>query len=189
MIEDVWLRQMPRWGRWSSAAAALDKMEHGMYITALGLGTVDCELRDSEPFQAISQETERPEMIFYTMGMYFKSSMWLLGAYELVRSVDEYLGGKNKRVTSTKRTLGSFRMPAAKYQKQGTSKNPERLIARPGLSVDGYVGWVVGDSDFVTRHDLGDAVLETLEDFASSRQVGEIDLRRRVSANLPKGSG
>lgn len=95
-----------------------------MIPTIQGLGLLDCKLiPEDDRFELLSEvEQSRDEEILMLTERYMLSSLWIMGTYELVRTIDQRAREDNVFVVSAvaecvnyfKRELERIRIPLAK---------------------------------------------------------------------------
>jgi len=102
------------------------------------------------------------------------SRLWVLGAYELVRTVEEYLRANRGNSThpahtaafALKQQFERLRIPLAKHQP--ARRHPgDWPIAYPEYGPRGAVGWRVHQHVFIERRELADALLNFLDQLAA----------------------
>lgn len=98
------------------------------------------------------------------------SHLWVLRAYELVRTLNQSLQATStlpKEVTDRCRELKHqferVRMPLAKVEAPKRHHQLDYGVAHPALSANYGLGWKVSEDDFVSRDQLGTDLLEFLE--------------------------
>jgi hypothetical protein len=106
---------------------------------------------------------------------YALSGLWVLGAYELCRTLHEYTKDeKNKgsryepyvaSIKSLKGQLAEVRIPMAKLQKpkKGRKNAPEASVAWPAFSPSKGIAWEIGDGIAVARQTLSDQFLSLMK--------------------------
>jgi hypothetical protein len=98
------------------------------------------------------------------------SRLWVLGAYELVRVIDQactetpniFKGHFHKEIKDLKQCFARIRMPLAKLEPAKNHKNTDGPIAFPVLHGNLGVGWKVSPKTVITRQELSDQLLELL---------------------------
>jgi len=145
-----------------------------------GLGRLDCQLiAEDLRFLQLTQEARATIRESLRLTDHFTISyLWVLGAYELVRTLDQRcdpdvsLHGTEltHRVRSLKHRMERLRVPLAKMEpaKRYPGDSP---IAYPGISSQFGVAWQLAANTFVSRRELSDALLQLAEDIrrATSR--------------------
>lgn len=158
--------------RWVKASLGLRRIEEFMIPTAQGLGLLDCKLTpEDDRFERLSQEERgtSQESVMLTE-RFMLSSLWVMGAYELVRTIDQraregdifMVDEVMECVKVLKRELERIRMPLAKMATarrfKGDYPTPEPYV------MSGYgVAWRVSDEALFSRRKLSDGLLELLE--------------------------
>ena len=99
------------------------------------------------------------------------SYLWVLGSYELVRSICQRIGENRvvvsdetaQRFRELKKEFNRLRVPLAKMEPASVHKNTDSHIAFPALDPQKGIAWQVSEDVFVTRRDLADRLLAVLE--------------------------
>lgn len=154
-----------RWSEWINSSFCLAQIEPFMIIDAQGLGMLDAEL--VEEYANLNAKYQSEQDLLKRNRHFVVSRLWVIGAYELVRSIDERIEKINDRIGDETRkklaeTLTNFtklRIPLAKFQ---TSGKKERQIARPIWFPSMGVGWKLENDLIFSRKNLGDSLLELL---------------------------
>ncbi len=180
LINVGWLRdpmQHERYSRWVKASPATGPFEHFMMVVVQGLGRLDCQL-----IQEDSRYCSLPEAQQQTIAESIKTSdrftlsyLWVLGAYELVRTMDQRVRDKTslisaslpQRLSELKRAFKRVRIPLAKMEPAKAHKDTDSPIAFPALHSEQGISWQLTRTDFVSRRELSDALLGFLEDLRS----------------------
>lgn len=165
--------------RWVLASHAIGKIGAdplGGYIAyeIQSLGRTDIRLR--EEYRGIEALFRQPEEEpSFALDDYLDlSRLWVLGAYELVRSLDGCIAAGlwsppadiADQMKKVKRMFAAVRIPLAKFEPAGGRKaTPGDLIAEPVFVPREGAAWNIGASspEIVTRAELADALLELLE--------------------------
>jgi hypothetical protein len=165
--------------RWRVAIhRALTPIERQLIVPARDLAVFDAELLEADQRESGHDILEWVRWHDDKPRRFGLSRLWVLGAYELVRMLEQHLreeerGSKIHEQSHTlKRQFERLRIPLAKFE-------PPRLhsenwsIATPGESATGAVGWRINAEEFIERRMLGDALLGFLEQLAeANRQRG-----------------
>jgi hypothetical protein len=105
------------------------------------------------------------------------SYLWVLGAYEIVRTLDQRTREASagtpspvaERITATKHLFERVRIPLAKFK--AARRNPnDSPIAYPAVSPVHGIAWLVADNSFISRRQLSDAFLALLSDLRAERE-------------------
>lgn len=138
-----------------------------------GLGRLDCQLiaKDLRFLQLAQEARDTIHESLRLTERFTLSYLWVLGAYELVRTVDQrcdadvsLLGAElTQSVRSLKHTMERLRMPLAKMEpaRKYPSDSP---IAYPRISPTLGVAWQLASDAFISRRELSDALLQLTED-------------------------
>ena len=159
--------------RWVLGSFALAKFEKFMVPLAQQLGRLDCQLlTEDSRYMALPQddrETESEIMRFddqLTM-----SYLWVLGAYELVRSLDQRVrtnspllaADDREMIKKAKRQFTRLRVPLAKMEPSKAFRKSDNEIAYPALVRHHGISWFVAPNVCITRRELADELLTLLE--------------------------
>lgn len=160
-----------RMQRWVTAGHKTSHIEIMMIPVIHALGHKDCELiqRDRRALD-IHHQTETGAIQFNELHMMefndllTQSYLWVLGAYEIIRSVCERLEGDPRHSTAreAKRVFERVRMPLAKMATADRYRE-DSPIAYPALNLDHGIAWQVQETVFITRYELSDTFLNFLE--------------------------
>ncbi|WP_137201524.1 hypothetical protein [Pseudomonas sp. CFBP13528] len=160
--------RMQRWVSAGHKAAPIEKM---MPPVIHALGHKDCELiqRDRRALEihnlteaGVIHPTEQHMMEFNDL--LTQSYLWVLGSYEIIRSICERLEGdpRHSIAREAKHVFERVRMPLAKMA-TASRYRADSPIAYPALNLDCGIAWQVQESVFITRHELSDTFLNFLE--------------------------
>lgn len=164
-----------RWVRASHKAGAIN-----VWMTPLvqGLGRLDIALSaDDEQFLALtdSERSSIDESVSLTDRQTL-SQLWVLGAYELVRSIDQGIRTRERlahvpgeQIKELKRRISRLRVPLAKYEPASRHKSTDIAFALPGFT-DSGLSWQTATDLVVSRRELADALLQALESLSSTKQ-------------------
>jgi len=169
---------------WARSSHGLARIEAFMVPVLQGLARLDCQLILQDARFGELSELERgtiQESILLTDRITL-SYLWVLGAYELVRTLDQrcqadktHLGEPlTQRIRNFKRQMKRLRIPLAKMEP--ARRNPsDSPIAFPAISYQYGIAWNIAPDVLISRRELSDALLEL---------VGEI--REHVSPTISK---
>ena len=159
--------------QWVTASFAFARVEMQMVLVVQRLGLLDCHLiEDDARFLALSDEQRgtAPEAIRLNNRVTI-SYLWVLGAYELVRTLDQRcqvdpaLFGPELtgRIRATKQQINRLRISLAKME--AAEKHPtDSPIAYPAITLGHGISWQVAATTFITRPELSDAFLQLMTD-------------------------
>jgi hypothetical protein len=98
------------------------------------------------------------------------SYLWVLGAYEFVRTLCERVkadtGSADEvqtRLQEVKSRIGRVRVPLAKMVPASRYSSEDSAIAYPGMQESIGVAWQLSATTVISRRELSDALLEALE--------------------------
>ncbi len=151
-----------------------------MTIVLQGLGRVDCRRipEDKQFLQLSQEERETIEQSISMSDRFTYSYLWVLGAYELVRTLDQRchadpaLLGNNltTRVRELKHSMERLRMPLAKMETANRYPSDDS-IAWPSIHPNHGVAWRVTTGIFISRRQLSDDLLELAEAIRGFREA------------------
>lgn len=165
----------PRLDRWVTASWALSSLDEVMPVQAQLLGRLDCRLVGESASLAnlglssnALAESIRGLAFLDHLGM---SYLWVLGGYELVRTMYERYAENRDLVTpelleETRRVKEAFvrvRIPLAKWQAAHAHRDTDFAFAWPAYDTQRGVAWKVAPDVFVSRGELADRLLGLLE--------------------------
>jgi hypothetical protein len=159
--------------RWVKASHRLKQIEPFMIVYLQGLGHLDCELiSGDEHFCQHLDNHATIEESFRLTHRFTLSYLWVLGAYELVRTLDERCTKNHALIDTTlkqhvqdfKGKIARLRMPLAKMQPARKHPN-DSPIAYPGIHQELGIAWHIGKNTFITRRELSNDFLDLIEKF------------------------
>lgn len=166
----MWQERDRRWVRSSFAMARFEKF---MVPLVQKLGRLDCQLLyEGERYIALPQEVRETEIEIVAFDDQLTMSyLWILGAYELVRSLDQRAQAHagiltsdiHDQITKVKRHFARLRIPLAKMEPAGAFRDTDYEIAYPVLVMDHGIGWFVAPTVCITRRELADELLALLD--------------------------
>ena len=164
-----------RFHRWVYSAYALFHVVPYMVSIVQGLGKLDAKLvrEDSDYLILTPKERKHPDVTSTVYERVTISYLWVLGAYEIIRALDQRFR-KNpslakeafrKRVNELKKKYARLRMPLAKLEPSNKYRNVDGPIAFPAMHKDLGVSWQIADNTYINRQELSDEFLQFLEDY------------------------
>ncbi|WP_155996735.1 hypothetical protein [Thioalkalivibrio sp. ALJ3] len=156
--------------KWADAAFKLMSSDPWVMMTIQSLGVLDSKLIKEDEYILGNKRSSSPagdlnEQI--TM-----SYLWVLGAYEVVRTLDQRARENRssedetrKSLQQLKRKFERIRMPLAKLEAARRYKDTDRQFAFPGINTDYGTVWHVGENVWITRRELSDSMLELMEKY------------------------
>ena len=163
-----------RWERWITVSNALVKIEPFFLPIIQGLGSLDSRLvfEDKEfcalPLDHIPTTKETSKL----MERFTYSYLWVLGLYELVRTVDErcrenpkFLGDVlNGKIKTLKHQIERLRIPLAKMKPSKLHEKTDSPIAYPAMHQSLGISWQLGETTYISRRELSDETLNLFEE-------------------------
>lgn len=170
----------PRFMRWFNAQQFFVEIEMFMFIPLNYLSKLDSQLVAEDSIYLNLPEAQRnseAEVIKLNdrMGL---SYLWILGAYEFMRTVHQRLKGDSLEADAqrVKQRLNRLRVPLAKME--AARRHPgDSHIAQPALNMVDGVAWRLTSDEFITRKEVSDEVLRFIERFAEDRRAKMIAKR------------
>ncbi|WP_246356603.1 hypothetical protein [Pseudomonas gingeri] len=100
-----------------------------------------------------------------------QSYLWVLGAYEVVRTLTQRMSENQcndpsqvfENFRQVKTRFARVRVPLAKFEPASIHKKTDSHIAYPGFSFNLGIAWQVSEGVIVSRRELSDALLNALE--------------------------
>jgi hypothetical protein len=168
---------MNRLERWIRASVTTAEFEQFMVIFVQGLGRLEISLGEGDQlFLANFEENKNslPESLKLSE-RFTLSHLWVLGAYEVVRTICQRITENRASVpeeiarsfNELKREFARIRIPLAKMEPASAYKDTDSQIAFLALSPTRGIGWEVAQGVFISRQDLADRLLATLEEARS----------------------
>lgn len=179
------LSENERWQQWVTVSRALEQIEVWFITIVQMLGNLDCTLiLEDKNFSAL-QSTQKAT-IEESMGLtdrYAQSYLWVLGLYELVRTLDERLKKEpavvdasfSKKITLLKHKIARLRMPLAKLEPSSKHKT-DSPIAYPAMHNTLGISWHVAANTFISRRELSDEALALFSAIKEEIRIHNIKL-------------
>ena len=162
----------PRYARWVSVSHGVDELEPGLAVFIQGLGKIDAKLvHDDSAFRELPPEGRGTfEESLRLTDRFTLSQLWVLGAYEATRTIDErvrkapWILTKRlaQRILSTKKAFARVRMPLAMFEPAGAHRRTDFSVARPAMHQELGISWKVAKRILVPRRHLSDKLLALL---------------------------
>jgi hypothetical protein len=170
--------QTDRYSRWIQASVAAAAVEPFMMPIVQGLGRLDCRLISEDARFSHLPEQERSSMHESTLltDRFMLSYLWVLGAYELARTLDQRCRTNpvtmpesfRSRLTALKCSMERLRIPLAKMERSRRFPT-DSAIAYPALRGELGIAWHVAQDTYITRHELSDTLLDCLTELKAPR--------------------
>jgi hypothetical protein len=103
------------------------------------------------------------------------SYLWVLGAYEVVRTIDQWAKRHDSvweselraRITDTKQEIARIRVPLAKLEPSGRYRHSDSPVAYPTIDSKSGIAWHIAPDVVVSRRELADHILQLLSSLAA----------------------
>jgi hypothetical protein len=129
------------------------------------LGRLDLELIEADTTWNNERRRGEAEVVGALDQRTTFSWLWVLGAYEVVRSVEQRMRDGHPRQAEARTLKHEFervRMPLAKFEAPKKYRSDSGLAWPVINALTGGIAWQVASGVFVDRRDLADAFLEFL---------------------------
>lgn len=169
--------------QWVTASSAFARVEMEMVLVVQRLGLLDCQLIDDDTrFLGLSEVQQGTVLEALRLNNRITISyLWVLGAYELVRTLDQRCQAKpdlfgpelTARVRVTKQQINRLRIPLAKMEAAG--KHPtDSPIAYPAITLSHGISWQLTADTFITRREVSDAFLQLMTDLRHATDQNDL---------------
>lgn len=162
-----------RFERWLKVSIGLARFDPFLPSLVQSLGKMDATLCETdvslvEKYRQGGNANEDYEMI---QGHLTHSYLWILGSYEVIRTLTQSIK-ENKsddpaevleRFQNAKKRFARLRIPLAKFEVAKAHNKTDFKIAYPGFAYQIGIAWQVSDDVVISRQELSDLFLETLE--------------------------
>ncbi|WP_334648795.1 hypothetical protein [Klebsiella pneumoniae] len=162
-----------RFERWLKVSIGLARFDPFLPSLVQSLGKMDATLCETdvslvEKYRQGGNANEDYEMI---QGHLTHSYLWILGSYEVIRTLTQSIK-ENKsddpaevleRFQNAKKRFARLRIPLAKFEAAKAHNKTDFKIAYPGFAYQIGIAWQVSDDVVISRQELSDLFLETLE--------------------------
>lgn len=160
--------------RWRDAAWSLAGIFPPILIVVQSLGRVDQQPRATDreigPFAA---RHEDPPLLDLTLH-YAQSYLWVLGAYEITRTVASHqpLFSPNdyKSILSLKNSFARLRMPLAKLEPARRHQATDYVYPQPAFGYGRGAEWEVSPGALISRSHLADSLLDVFSNIRHAQQ-------------------
>lgn len=173
--------ELCRQTRWNHAANTLLLIKPELASTARMLGKFDAELSDQDTQYRVWRNSTTPltseqwNQLHESFGL---AHLWVLGAYELIRTLDQLLRNKSgleqttgSRSRDVKRRFEQVRIPLAKLEAPRHNFGAGHGVAYPALNATHGIAWKVSETCVIGRSELSDLLLGFLEHLRYVRDV------------------
>ena len=180
--------------RWVKVSVGLARFNTHVTVVVQGLGRLDAQLRSADRrlvqnYAAKGEVLNDPD---YLQDHLLHSYLWVLGAYELLRTLTSWVregkGGLTEEdlanLTHARNRFERLRIPLAKMEAAKRHRDTDGEIAYPGIDAAMGIAWQLNADLFVSRGELSEVFLETLEGIRASflRRAG--DASEKISPRL-----
>ncbi|UMQ35811.1 hypothetical protein [Aeromonas hydrophila] len=167
-IEYISAIDVDRNKRWVEASHAGKSFDVFMVPTIQGLGKLDSRLLIEDAYIIENHRSSHP---FGDLSEHITQSyLWVLGAYEIIRSLDQRARQDEKffpelrpDFQQLKFSFERIRIPLAKFEAARKHQDTDSHIAYPGLHHEKGVSWQVAQDTWINRRELSDEMLDLLE--------------------------
>ena len=163
----------PRYAEWVRLSHRLSPFEAFMIVAVQGLGKIDAQLTAQDQ-EFLSVRTENESSIESSLELtdrFTQSYLWVLGAYEIIRAVDQRCrenapscidASLVEAIKATKVFFERVRVPLAKFEAANKFKNTDSAIAFPALHPGDGIAWRVAHDIYITRQSMSDMFIGLL---------------------------
>ena len=124
------------------------------------LGRLDIKLLTAESDYLLRLNQSLSEMIGELDELETLSYLWVLGAYEIIRTLSGFTKGNN--INKVKQSFTRLRIPLAKMEPSRKHKSTDYPIAYPTIHPNYGIAWQVSTDTIISRKDLSDLFLDFL---------------------------
>jgi len=168
LIKYIQTLDIERNKRWVNVSGKFENFEPFMVITIQGLGKLDSQLVVED--EKIIKQGE-PSNPTGDLGEHLTLSyLWVLGAYEVIRTLSQKMRDDPSLFPSQKNELYNLkveferiRIPLAKFEPAQKFATSDNHFATPGFHIELGVSWQVSKTDWVNRRTLSDNMLNLFE--------------------------
>ncbi len=163
---------MDRLNKWITYSHNLAKIEQFMIPVVQGLGRLDVRIINYED-RFIKVLIEKPTIddSLQLTDCFTYSYLWVLGAYEIIRTMDQRCGENanlldlnlNTSIKELKYKFERIRIPLAKMEPAKRHKDTDSQIAYPALHPDLGISWRISEKEYIVRVELSDNFLNILK--------------------------
>ncbi|HCJ0464165.1 TPA: hypothetical protein OMQ61_001140 [Acinetobacter baumannii] len=174
-LAHMYLIDEDRLNRWIKASFALGKVEPFFVPTFQSLGRLDSRLVFFDKIIIKNlMKGDKGDFDFnaYTVEHLSQATLWLFGAYEIVRVLNDKKFKKKPEMATYKKyqpeinalklKLARIRMPLAKFEPADKHKG-DAHVPTPSFNITHGVAWQITESEWIIRKELSDEMLELLE--------------------------
>ncbi len=158
-----------RYHQWIGLSIKAGKYETYLMPYVQGLGRLDLRLI-SEGIELLSKinNNSSPEEAFKLTDQFTLSHLWVLGAYEVIRTLCDFAKNNQERygkkeyekIKEAKHFFERLRVPLAKLEPNWRHKDTDFRVAYPVLNLDDGIAWAVNEKTIITRMQLSNLFLD-----------------------------
>jgi len=160
-----------RLNRWIRASYATALIEPAMLFQIQGLGKIDAVLFSKDlMFREIRDENNTDSVDWMDLNDSITLSyLWVLGSYEIIRTLNERFGEKDKssphyiKSLDLKKLFARLRVPLAKFEPEKRHSSTDAKVAYPALNSTHGIAWQISAEHFVPRGELSEAFISFME--------------------------
>ena len=160
----------PRYAEWVRLSHRTARFEAFMVNTVQGLGKFDAKLiaQDAAYLSLSDEQRGEFDVSLKLTDRFTDSYLWVLGAYEIIRAMDQRcradssLVGDPELLRDARRLFERVRVPLAKFEAARRYSDTDSTVAYPSLNRDHGIAWQVAEDVFISRGELSECFLELL---------------------------
>jgi hypothetical protein len=154
--------------RWGDVSHKFNSFTPFVAVTIQGLGTLDSKLTIEDE---ILVKTGKPKNPFGNLNdLITQSYLWVLGVYELIRSLEQRAKNDNlffpkfkQDLKNLKLEFARIRIPLSKFEPASGHADTDSAIAFPAFINGQGIGWKISEQFWISRRELSDKMLNLLE--------------------------
>lgn len=152
-----------------------------MVIAVQGLGKLDAMLvaKDANYLSIRQDQRDSVEESEDLTDRFTFSYLWVLGAYEIVRAIEQRCHPPSpiniataELIRQTKRAFERMRIPLAKFEHAHRFSHTDTMIAFPALDPQDGIAWRVADDVVVLRKELSESFMKMLRALSTQPNAG-----------------
>lgn len=160
----------PRYAEWVRLSHRTARFEAFMVVAVQGLGKLDAKLmaQDAAYLSLSDKQREEIDVSLELTDRFTDSYLWVLGAYEIIRAMDQRcrtdnsLAGNTAPLRDAKHFFERVRVPLAKFEAAHRYRDTDSTVAYPSLKRDHGIAWQVSKDVFISRWELSECFLDLL---------------------------
>ena len=173
MIYDEIVRMMEHFDgdrnvRWVKCTECINNTRIILKCNIQGLGRLDSSLIVDDNY-LMNNKPFKVNPFGDLSNHYTLSYLWVLGAYELVRTLYQYSYSKDREKLNSntvvldklKSEFAELRVPLAKHEKKGNKAI--KVIPFPAFTYEFGTSWLISSDRYISRRELSDKMLSAFE--------------------------